>query len=91
MVKVKIFGPLVQLAKGNKEVNVKSNKLREIIEELSAQFGEDFRERILNEKDELQNFIRVFINDKDVRFLGGLSAEVKDGDVVMLLPAIGGG
>ena len=91
MAKVKIFGPLVQLAKGNKEVEVRGLSLKEILEELSSKFGSSFRERILNEKDELQSFIRIFINDKDVRFLGGLNAKVKDDDVILLLPAIGGG
>jgi len=91
MAKVKIFGPLVQLAEGNKEVEVKGVSLKEILEELSSKFGSSFRERILNEKNELQSFIRIFINDKDVRFLGGLNAKVKDDDVILLLPAIGGG
>ena len=39
----------------------------------------------------LRRFINVYLNDEDVRFLGGLEAPVKDGDTVTVLPAVAGG
>jgi sulfur-carrier protein len=39
----------------------------------------------------LRRFINVYVNDEDVRFLGGLHTEVDDGDVVVVLPAVAGG
>jgi sulfur-carrier protein len=39
----------------------------------------------------LRRFINVYVNDEDVRFLGGLDTEVDDGDVVVVLPAVAGG
>jgi molybdopterin converting factor small subunit len=33
----------------------------------------------------------VYVNDEDVRFLGGLDAPVSDGDQVVVLPAVAGG
>ena len=35
--------------------------------------------------------MNVYLNDEDVRFLGGLAAEVHDGDTVTVLPAVAGG
>jgi molybdopterin converting factor small subunit len=33
----------------------------------------------------------IYVNDEDVRFLGGLDAQIKDGDSVTILPAVAGG
>lgn len=39
----------------------------------------------------LRRFVNVYLNDEDVRFLGGLETPVKDGDTVTVLPAVAGG
>ena len=39
----------------------------------------------------LRRFVNVYLNDEDVRFLGGLDTEVADGDAVTILPAVAGG
>ena len=41
--------------------------------------------------EELRSFINVFVNEKNIKHLGGLAAALKDGDTVMLVPAIEGG
>jgi molybdopterin converting factor small subunit len=40
---------------------------------------------------DLHRFVNVYINDEDVRFLGGLDAKLADGDNVTILPAVAGG
>jgi molybdopterin synthase sulfur carrier subunit len=39
----------------------------------------------------LRRFVNVYLNDEDVRFLGGLQTPVRDGDTVTVLPAVAGG
>ncbi len=39
----------------------------------------------------LRRFVNVYVNDEDVRFLGGLDAPLTDGDEVVVLPAVAGG
>jgi len=39
----------------------------------------------------LRRFVNVYVDDEDVRFIGGLDAEVTDGDQVVVLPAVAGG
>ena len=39
----------------------------------------------------LRRFVNVYLNDEDVRFIGGLGAPVHDGDTVTVLPAVAGG
>jgi molybdopterin converting factor small subunit len=41
--------------------------------------------------EKLRRFVNVYLNDEDVRFLGGLETPVKDGDTVTVLPAVAGG
>ena len=45
----------------------------------------------LVEDGSLRRFVNVYLNDEDVRFIGGLDAEVSDGDQVVVLPAVAGG
>ena len=39
----------------------------------------------------LRRFVNVYVNDEDVRFIGGIDATVSDGDQVVVLPAVAGG
>jgi molybdopterin converting factor small subunit len=39
----------------------------------------------------LHKFVNVYRNDEDVRYLGQLDTEVKDDDVISVLPAVAGG
>jgi MoaD family protein len=48
------------------------------------------RDRLVDEKG-LRRFVNVYLNDEDVRFLGGLETKVSDGDTVTVLPAVAGG
>ena len=63
--------------------------LAQLISALDAKFT-GLGERLL-ENGELRRFINIYINDEDVRFLGGLEAQIKDGDSVTILPAVAGG
>ena len=61
---------------------------------LLAEFDAKFPALAQNVKDEhgkLRRFINVYVNDEDIRFLGGESHQFADGDEVMLIPSIAGG
>ncbi|MEV5511191.1 MoaD/ThiS family protein [Streptomyces orinoci] len=49
------------------------------------------RERLVDDSGELRRFVNVYLNDEDVRFLGGIATELGDGDSVTILPAVAGG
>jgi molybdopterin synthase sulfur carrier subunit len=63
--------------------------LDELIADLDGRYG-GLRERLVDDAG-LRRFINVYLNDEDVRFIGGLSAAVSDGDTVTVLPAVAGG
>lgn len=74
---------------GAKAVNGDGGTLAEVIDSVEAGHP-GIKERIVDSGD-LRRFINVYVNDEDVRFLGGLGTAVNDGDVVVVLPAVAGG
>jgi len=75
--------------KDQKSVQAEGANLGALIADLDAKYP-GIGERLL-ENGVLRRFINVYINDEDVRFLGSLDAQVKDGDSVTILPAVAGG
>jgi sulfur-carrier protein len=74
---------------GAKSVQGAGTTLGELLVNLDAEHG-GLRERLVD-GESLRRFVNVYLNDEDVRFLGGLETPVADGDTVTVLPAVAGG
>jgi molybdopterin synthase sulfur carrier subunit len=74
---------------GEKAVDAEGATLAALIDNLEASHA-GLKDRLI-ENGDLRRFINVYINDEDVRFIGGLEAELSDGDQVVVLPAVAGG
>jgi molybdopterin synthase sulfur carrier subunit len=74
---------------GEKAVDANGATLTALIDDLEANHP-GIKDRLI-EGGELRRFVNVYINDEDVRFIGGLEAELSDGDQVVVLPAVAGG
>ena len=74
---------------GAKVVSADGATLRELIANLGAKFN-GLDERIMTDG-ALLKVINVYVNDEDVRFLGGLDLPLNAGDKVTILPAVAGG
>jgi molybdopterin converting factor small subunit len=74
---------------GAKAVEGSGSTLDELLQNLDASHT-GIRERLVD-SGKLRRFVNVYLNDEDVRFLGGLETPVKDGDTVTVLPAVAGG
>jgi sulfur-carrier protein len=74
---------------GDKNVTAEGATLGAIIIDLDVRYP-GIRERIVDEQG-LRRFVNLYLNDEDVRFLGGLDTPVADGDSVTILPAVAGG
>jgi len=74
---------------GQKSIEGMGSTLDELLADLDGRYG-GLRERLVDDAG-LRRFINVYLNDEDVRFIGGLSATVSDGDTVTVLPAVAGG
>jgi molybdopterin synthase sulfur carrier subunit len=75
---------------GAGEVTAEGSTLREVLDNLETSFP-GIRDRILDEQGALRRFVNVYVGDDDVRFIGGLDAEVPDGTRISIIPAVAGG
>ena len=75
---------------GDKAVEGKGDTLGDLFADLDARHG-GLRGRLVGDDGSLNRFVNVYLNDEDVRFLGGIETPVADGDVVTILPAVAGG
>jgi len=90
MVSVRIPTPLRGHVGGASSVELAGGTVGEVLRELVSRHDK-LRGRLFDEQGELNRFVNVFLNDEDIRFLQGLDSPVKDGDGVVLVPAIAGG
>lgn len=78
---------------GAKAVTADGATLTALIDDLESNHP-GIKDRLVEDKNgqlELRRFVNVYVNDEDVRFIGGLDAELSDGDQVVVLPAVAGG
>ncbi|MFL6136610.1 MAG: MoaD/ThiS family protein [Frankiaceae bacterium] len=75
---------------GDKAVDGNGATLRELVDDLEARHA-GLRARLVDDDGSLRRFVNVYLNDEDVRFLGGLDTLLSDGDTVTVLPAVAGG
>ena len=74
---------------GEKAVSAQGESLGAVIDDLESNHP-GIKERLI-EGDDIRRFINVYVNDEDVRFTGGLTTSLSDGDAVVILPAVAGG
>jgi molybdopterin synthase sulfur carrier subunit len=90
MAQFRIPGPLRRLSEGQTTVDVEAADLGKAIEALDARYP-GFKDRLLDEKGELRQFVNVYLNDEDVRLGAGLGAKVQEKDEISIVPAVAGG
>ncbi len=92
MVKVEItfHGAFTKIT-GEKTVEVDVSALREAIDVLADKYGEKFKDRLYDERGSLRRFVNIYVNGRDIRFLGQLDTELKHRDEISIVPAVGGG
>lgn len=89
-VEVKIPTILRQHTGGEARLTGDGETLRDLLTNIDARHP-GLLKRIVTAEGSLHRFVNVYVNDEDVRYLGALETEVKDGDVVSILPAVAGG
>ncbi|WP_194819583.1 MoaD/ThiS family protein [Nocardia sp. XZ_19_385] len=77
------------LTGGEKRVQASGDTLSALITDLDASHP-GLAERLLKDG-KLNRFVNIYVDDEDVRFSGGLEAEVPEGSSVTILPAVAGG
>jgi molybdopterin synthase sulfur carrier subunit len=89
-IKVQIPAPLRSLTGGADEVDVDAQDIAGLVDALEARH-KGLRDRLYDGSGELRSYVRLFVNEEDVRFLEGKKTPLKPGDTVAIVPAIAGG
>ena len=72
------------------EVSADGSTLAEVLDSLEDNHP-GIRARILDDSGALRRFVNVYVGDDDVRFIGGLDAQVAEGTKISIIPAVAGG
>jgi MoaD family protein len=89
-VQIKLPTILRPHAGGRTSVEGEGSTLRELLTDLEARYP-GLTRTLMNEEGDLHRFVNVYVNDEDVRYLGALETELRNDDVVSILPAVAGG
>jgi sulfur-carrier protein len=75
---------------GTDKLTCSAANLGELFTVLDTQFP-DLKPHLRDEAGQVRRFLNVYVNEEDIRFLGGTSYAFNDGDEVLLVPSIAGG
>ena len=90
-IKVIFFGPLERWA-GKREFLVKGKTIQEVFEKVTKDIGKSLIDHIaMHETGEIKSHFHVLLNGIDTDSRECLTISVKDGDIITIVPPIGGG
>ncbi len=75
---------------GAPRVDSSATTIAEALADLTARFP-DLSRHVRDDSGQIRQFLNVYLNEEDIRFLGGESCSLKEGDRVLLVPSIAGG
>jgi molybdopterin converting factor small subunit len=87
---VQIPTALRRLTGGAGQVTCSPTNLGELFAVLDQQFP-DLKSHLRDDAGQIRRFLNIYVNEEDIRFLGGASYTFQDGDEVLLVPSIAGG
>ena len=75
---------------GTPKVDSRAKTVAEALNDLTARFPALLR-HVRDEQGQVRQFLNVYLNEEDIRFLGGPTYAFQDGDEILLVPSIAGG
>jgi molybdopterin converting factor small subunit len=88
--KIRIPTPLRSLTGGSDEVEVEGETVKQALEKLGEKH-EGLLPKVLDANGKVRSFVNIYLGSRNIKALGGLDAEVKEGDILAIVPAVAGG
>lgn len=88
-IEVRVPAVLRQHVGDERSVRAEGKSVAGVLEDLDGKYP-GFKARLMTDG-KLHEFVNIYLNNEDVRFLRELETPVSDGDVLSILPAIAGG
>ena len=89
-VKVYIPTPLRVYVDNQEALDLEGSNVEEVLASLTQRY-EELKKHLFNEEGKLRNFVNIYVNDEDIRYLQREKTPVKDDDTVSIVPSIAGG
>ena len=87
---IRIPPPLRKFTGGVESVESAAQNLAELFDGLELKFP-GIKQNLCSPEGKPHRFVNVYVNEEDIRFLGGNDYAFHDGDEILLIPAIAGG
>ena len=68
-----------------------NSNIRNLLDQLAENFGAKFEEIIFKTSHDLNKYVIITINGKDIKLLEGLETIIQTNDEIIFIPAIAGG
>jgi MoaD family protein len=88
-IRVQIPTPLRQHTGDKATVEAAGATVKAVLDDLGAKYPA-LTQRLFTDG-RLKQFVNLYVNDEDVRYLDNLATPVKDGDELAIIPAVAGG
>ena len=89
-VKVIIPTALRQHTNNEDELQLNSRDVKSALQELVTSFP-GLKRYLYSDNGRLRNFINIYLNEEDIRYISGEDTPLKDGDTLMIVPSVAGG
>jgi len=90
-IKVIFFSILKDITKKKEDTLEIESTVASAIQKLILKYGDDLRQKLLDDNGNVRKHIVTYVNGKDVRYLTGFETKLFDGDEIAFLPAAAGG
>lgn len=81
---------LAKLADGRRSITADGSTVGEVVGHAARQYPA-LSARLRDERGDPYPFVTFYLNDEDIRLGGGFARAVRDGDELIIVPAIAGG
>jgi MoaD family protein len=88
-IRVQIPTPLRQHTEEKATVEAAGATVQAVLDDLGAKYPALTPRLFANGR--LKQFVNLYVNDEDVRYLDNLATAIKDGDELAIIPAVAGG
>ncbi len=89
-VKILIPTPLRPFTDKQDAVEVEGSTVGEVLGNLTARYGQ-IKQHLYAEDGSFRNYVNIYVNDEDIRYLEKGNTAVKETDTVSIIPSIAGG
>ena len=88
-VRVQIPTPMRQHTEGKAVVEVEGATVQAVLDDLGAKYP-GIKDRLFQDG-KVRQFVNLYLEDEDIRYLDGVQTAVKEGQELAIIPAVAGG